>query len=172
MLWIHGLLCVSFHTGFRCHNCSWQSSLKIILCIYVAEISDKYSVAHKYTRLLWLVSPCTETLVSVSIFLVRFQSCRSCHHWSAAIQSMSSRPWRKNSLAPQETLSSTAPNSEGLPHSMGDMQYMHFRIPLHPRSLLFLGIYLYHLFCVFYVWFLCSFIMKHCKCWIMTDTVL
>lgn len=105
-----------------------------------------------------------------SIFLVHFQSCWSCHPWSAAIQSTSSSPWRKNSLGLQEPMSSTAPNSKGLPHTMGYTLYALW-IHLHPRFSL-VWIYLYHLCLVFLytVSFLFCFIMKYCKCWIMADT--
>lgn len=80
-----------------------------------------------------------------SIFLVHFQSCWSCHPWSAAIRSTSSSPWRKNSLGLQEPMSSTAPNSKGLPHSMG---YTLYALWIHPRFSL-VWIYLYHLCLVF-----------------------
>lgn len=46
------------------------------------------------------------------VSLVHFQSCWNCHRWSAVIQSMSSRPPRKNSLELQEPTSSFAPNDE------------------------------------------------------------
>lgn len=71
-------------------------------------------------------------LVSFFIFLVRFQSCWSCHHWFAVIQSIFSSPARKNSLDLQEYRSSTATNSEGTPHSITNYPWIYVFVSLVP----------------------------------------